>query len=105
MFLFFLYSPILFGDLDPLVGGSGWTGAGILGLVLGWLLLVHLPGKDKLIQGLIDKHSLAIQSLMDRNDKSQKSQQDSFSAALSTITDHCKDEMERMLSYLQEGRK
>lgn len=35
---------------DPLSGGGGWLGAGILGLVLGWLLLIHLPAKDKQIK-------------------------------------------------------
>lgn len=28
---------------DPLSGGAGWMGAGLLGLVLAWLLLKHLP--------------------------------------------------------------
>lgn len=32
---------------DPLSGGAGWVGAGLLGLVLSWLLLKHLPDKDK----------------------------------------------------------
>jgi hypothetical protein len=35
-------------------GGAGWLGAGLFGLVLGWLLLVHLPAKDKQITGLFD---------------------------------------------------
>lgn len=29
---------------DVTTGWPGWAGAGILGLVLGWLLKVHLPG-------------------------------------------------------------
>ena len=33
---------------DSLIAGNaGWAGAGLLGLVLAWLLLVHLPSKDK----------------------------------------------------------
>lgn len=30
-----------------LAGDSGWVGAGLLGLVLAWLLFWHLPAKDK----------------------------------------------------------
>lgn len=33
--------------VDPISGGAGWIGAGLLGLVLGWLLLMHLPAKAK----------------------------------------------------------
>lgn len=33
---------------DPIsIIGSGWVGAGLLGAVLAWLLLVHLPARDK----------------------------------------------------------
>lgn len=38
---------------DPLSGGGGWVGAGLLGLVLAWLLLKHLPDKDNQIDRLI----------------------------------------------------
>lgn len=31
------------GGVDPLVGGSGWLGAGMLGLVIYWLLYKHIP--------------------------------------------------------------
>lgn len=39
---------------DSVVGNSGWASAGIVGLVLSWLLFVHLPAKDKQIERLID---------------------------------------------------
>lgn len=41
---------------DPLSGGAGWVGAGLLGAVLAWLLLKHLPEKDRQIERIIDKH-------------------------------------------------
>jgi BMFP domain-containing protein YqiC len=40
-------------QVDPISGGAGWVGAGLLGLVLGWLLLKHLPDKDKKEERLI----------------------------------------------------
>jgi hypothetical protein len=41
------------GGADTIAGASGWAGAGLLGLVLGWLLMIHLPAKDKLFKELI----------------------------------------------------
>ncbi len=41
---------------DPISGGAGWIGAGLLGLVLSWLLLKHLPDKDKQIRDLMKDH-------------------------------------------------
>jgi gas vesicle protein len=42
----------LLADADPISGGAGWVGAGLLGMVLGWLLIIHLPAKDKQLQTL-----------------------------------------------------
>lgn len=39
---------------DSLSGGAGWVGAGLLGLVLCWLLLKHLPDKDKQLKDFLD---------------------------------------------------
>ena len=39
---------------DPISGGAGWVGAGLLGAVMAWLLLVHLPSKDKQLKEFID---------------------------------------------------
>lgn len=40
---------------DPISGGAGWAGAGLLGLVLAWLLLKHLPDKDRLLTASLEK--------------------------------------------------
>ena len=42
--------------IDPITGGAGWAGAGLLSLVLGWLLLRHLPEKDRQAKELMDAH-------------------------------------------------
>ncbi len=39
---------------DPISGGAGWIGAGLLGAVLSWLCLVHLPAKDKQLHEILD---------------------------------------------------
>jgi hypothetical protein len=67
---------------DPISGGAGWLGAGLLGLVLGWLLFVHLPAKDKQLREIItDK------------DKQGTDKDDKFTAALREISGVFRDEM------------
>lgn len=44
--------------IEPLAGGSGWAGVGLLGAILSWLLLVHLPAKDKQIRDLMEVNDL-----------------------------------------------
>jgi hypothetical protein len=45
---------------DPISGGAGWFGAGLLGAVLAWLLLVHLPARDKQLKEILDRHDTRI---------------------------------------------
>lgn len=39
---------------DPISGGAGWIGAGLLGLVLSWVFFWHLPAKDKQVKEIIE---------------------------------------------------
>jgi hypothetical protein len=41
---------------DPISGGAGWVGAGLLGCVLAWLLLVHLPAQEKSRREMVASH-------------------------------------------------
>lgn len=51
---------LLVAQTDPLSGtlgaASGWVGAGLLGAVLSWLLLKHLPAKDAQLERIITRH-------------------------------------------------
>lgn len=49
---------------NGLAGDSGWLGAGLLGLVLAWLLWVHLPAKDKQIRELIADKDTQLEKLI-----------------------------------------
>ena len=42
---------LTFAQLDP---ASGWASFGIAGLVLSWLLMIHLPAKDKQLKEFLD---------------------------------------------------
>jgi hypothetical protein len=48
--------------VEGLAGSAGWAGAGLLGLVLFWLLLKHLPEKDKQITELIVRNDQRLDS-------------------------------------------
>lgn len=56
--------PLLFADpsMDAISGGAGWVGAGLLGLVLGWLLLVRIPTTDKLMEAKDARMTALIES-------------------------------------------
>lgn len=69
---------------DPLTGGAGWASAGLFGLVLGWLLMIHLPAKDKQITGLIE--SFVSNSKAERAD---------FRIALDRVVAHCDEAGDR----------
>ena len=43
---------------DPLTGGAGWIGAGLLGAVLSWLLFIHLPAKDKQVKEMVEMQTI-----------------------------------------------
>ena len=49
------WTNLLFSQVvaDSLSGGAGWVGAGLLGMVLSWLLMIHLPAKDKQINEMV----------------------------------------------------
>lgn len=86
-------------SIDPISGGAGWLGAGLLGLLLWWLLLKHLPEKDKQaaikdaqIKQLIDEHVAAMERLHDDCAEERKEQFNYFNDALNRIIErHSKD--------------
>jgi hypothetical protein len=52
------------GQIDTLAGNPGWTGAGLLGALLCWLLLRHLPAKDQQIADLLARSDSLINTII-----------------------------------------
>jgi hypothetical protein len=81
---------------DPLSGGAGWAGAGILGLVLAWLLLKHLPDQnariDRLVKEFAEREDKARADYMGREDKREAV----FEATMKTVVEHCERENARV---------
>lgn len=73
---------------EPISGGAGWVGAGMLGSVLAWLLFVHLPSKDKQIKEMIESRDSLVKELADTHRK-----------AVADVVDHCRDELSKKDEY------
>lgn len=72
-------------SVESLAGGSGWVGAGLLGAVLSWLLLWHLPDKDKQLKAVMDAKDAQIEALLTRYLQTEKEQRLAFQASLETV--------------------
>jgi hypothetical protein len=88
---------------DPISGGAGWAGAGLLSGVLGWLLFWHLPNKDKQITGLIESRDAAVKSLAadyraslleltNRFIETDKERRSDYKESLQVVVAHCEKE-------------
>ena len=54
--------------IDPISGGAGWLGAGLLGLVLGWYLLIRTPASDRQLKELLQARDAQFKEIMDAKD-------------------------------------
>jgi len=90
-----------FAEADSLLSGSGWTGAGLLGAVLTWLLFRHLPAKDEQVKGLIERHDAVLDGLIQRHDAGLKEARAEFREALESVVAHCEREMEKHADGMQ----
>ena len=106
---------VLFAQVatDPLSGGAGWVGTGLLGSVLGWLLFVHLPNKDKQILGLIESRDKLIEKIttefrdsvakfVEQSETRDKERRNDFREALKQVTDSCEREISVITSEIKK---
>ncbi len=79
---------------DPLTGGAGWIGAGLLGAVLSWLLFLHLPAKDKQVKEMFD--------LQNQDREKERESREKLVAALKAAIDGVADKYERQTASERE---
>lgn len=77
------------GQADPISGGAGWVGAGLLGLVLGWMFFWHLPAKDRQVERLLEIFT----NERDADRQARKVQSDHCKATLDRVCDQFKEDM------------
>ena len=81
-------------EASALGGGAGWLGAGLLGLVLSWLLLKHLPEKDRLILELMKQYREELAT-----ERAKCEARDSkFCEALKETSEHICETLEKALN-------
>lgn len=101
-----MYSIVLVAQApDPISGGAGWVGAGLLGLVLSWLLLKHLPDKDKQIKEMMSIHDniqtnkdTQIQTIVNSNQSALKDLWEKESTAIRELTASSQKSIETIAS-------
>lgn len=93
---------LLAQSAESLSGGAGWVGAGLLGAVLGWLLLKHLPDKDKQIKEFVQGKDDHVKALADEFRRELKETRIEYRAALESVLGHCRQEMETISATLKE---
>ena len=89
---------IILAQVEPLGGSglSGWAGAGTLGLVLSWLLFVHLPAKDKQLRDLMDTYNTRADASLDKFTVALENAEKTFNDSLNKIVEHCEKESEKL---------
>jgi hypothetical protein len=77
-------------------GASGWAGAGMLGLVLAWLLWKHIPrilddNKEQILA-----HKDQISNLISKEETSRKEFSIMYERNLDKVLHHCHSEMDAL---------
>jgi len=89
-------------------GAAGWTGVGLLGVVLGWLFGWHLPAKDKQISEIytghtehVEKlnamHAAIVEKMTEKFSKEMSDMRADYKASLKEVVDHCEREIGRIV--------
>lgn len=98
-----LATPVLLAEADPISGGAGWIGAGLLGAVLAWLLLKHLPAKDDQIERLFRAKDAAVKEVADIAQAVNREMRADFQLAIQKVIEHCERENKRTADLVAES--
>lgn len=89
--------------LDQIAGNSGWAGAGLLGAVLAWLLLWHLPAKDKQLAEKDAAHNAHVERLTALHATEMEKALATFAMEAREQRAECRAELERFSAAVQNG--
>lgn len=87
---------------DALTGGAGWASFGIAGAVLSWLLLVHLPSKDKQMKEFFDNKDKHIETIITSFRQESKEIRQEFKEALVLFKNHSDGERKEFMVALKD---
>jgi uncharacterized membrane protein YgaE (UPF0421/DUF939 family) len=89
------------GPVDGISGGAGWAGAGLLGLVLAWLLLKYLPDKDKQISDFHIRKDALVQSIVENFGATLREHRTEWHAAVDDIKRHNEAQVHSLARAMQ----
>lgn len=89
-------------DFSGLVGSAGWTGVGLLGLVLFWLLIIHLPSKDKQLREYVTDKDEQFREYVQGKDAHIEKLSTDFHADLKLTTEHCERELREIGDWFRK---
>lgn len=87
---------------DAISGPAGWVGAGLLGLVLSWLLFVHLPAKDKQLKEMIGDYNTIVAELHKDCTKERSEQFKNYEGTLNLIAQRSADSHDKNSEFIVE---
>jgi len=113
--LFALFAQTVAAPVDPISGGAGWVGAGLLGLVLAWLLLKHIPSQAEQTRELVKAKDDQTRELILAKDEAVRDAIKSFAAqlaiiqadgkaALAQVVAHCEREFSQVSEVIRAGQ-
>jgi PAS domain S-box-containing protein len=84
---------------DPISGGAGWVGAGLLGSVLLWLFFRHIPAKDAQFSDMVKERDATVKALaeaygasLDKKDAIIKGMAEAHANSVDKVIKHCEKE-------------
>lgn len=85
----------ILADADPISGTavSGWAGAGLLGLVLAWLLLKHIPKVFDDQKEERTNYRETLDKLVNKSEEDRKT----FQAVIQNVLTHSKEDTTRVV--------
>lgn len=89
-------------DPTDLAGASGWFGAGLLGLVLAWLLFKGYPAGLQAMRDIAAQHALTEKDQRMTHSALEAQQRAEYQAAIEKVLEHCRVELREIASRIHK---
>ena len=90
---------------DSLSGGAGWAGAGLLGLVLAWVLGKQIPDERRDRRDLLTAKDAQITSLIESRDKLAEKMSANAREAVQAVSSDNKESIREVIAAHREAAK
>lgn len=88
------------GVTDPISGGAGWVGAGLLGAVLAWLMFKYIPEQNQQTRDLINAHNTNVNNITDKFMADSRDNLNKFDAMIDKICVRHQEDKDAMVDLI-----